>query len=388
MLDRRSFFLSALFVPIVNVSCSPHKFGQTSPSNDAILTLLKEPIDVERASPGIITGVIDVQGRRLVPYGRFDATDRQALDGDTVFEIGSITKVFTALLLADMVARREVAMDDPVGKYLPADVHMPAYNGKVIKMVDVATYAPGLPGWPDNIERFDAEGPFPDYTVSQLYAALNGHKLEFAPGTHYVYSNFGFGLLGHVLARRAGVSFEELVVSRICTPLAMDSTRMTLTPSMRARLAPGHNGKLEQVGLWELPPTLAGAGAFASTANDMLTFLTACMGYKRTSLAPAMAGILDVRRHADAAEVSADVPEASAGTGWSVSTAGWFISTGHDDELVWKAGATKGYSTFIGYSTQSHVGTVVLANGQCSNIITALGKHLLNPDIPLAENKL
>ena len=367
MFRRRDFLLSVIAIP---AATSRAKADTPPPSNAEIPALLADTVGTRHASTGIVVVMRDAKEWRLITYGRSDAPDGRPLDGDTVFDIGSVTKLFTALLLADMVVRGEMAMDDPIGKYLPASVHMPTYHGQTITLADVVTYAPGLPGWPENIPPLAAEKPFPDYTVEQLYDALNGRKMDYAPGTHYVYSNFGFGLLGVALARRAGMGFEELVVSRICAPLGMDSTRITSTPSMQARVAPGHDQQLHKIASWTIPPALAGAGAFRSTANDMRRFLEAFMGLKRTSLTPAMARMLDIRR-------PADEPGLSAG-------AGWFVSTGHDAELVWKDGAVAGYSTFIGYSARNPLGTVILANGECGNILTPLGKHLLNADFPLA----
>lgn len=128
-----------------------------------------------------------------------------------------------------------------------------------------------------------------------MYAALAEYKLPTAPGTHYLYSNFDFGLLGHVLSRSAGVRYEDLVVSRICAPLGMDCTRITLTPSTRARRAPGHNAQLQTIESWGDSPAFEAAGAFSSTANDLLKFLGAATGRAPSSLTLAFAALLKPR---------------------------------------------------------------------------------------------
>jgi CubicO group peptidase (beta-lactamase class C family) len=287
-----------------------------------------------------------------------------APDGDTVFDIGSLTKLFTALALADMVARGKMAMDDPLGRYLPADVRVPDFDGKPITLRDVATYTPGLPGWPADMPPLGAA--FPDYPVERLYRALSATRLDAAPGTRFVYSNFGYGLLGLALARHAGMDFESLIVSRVCKPLGMESTAITLTPAMQARVSPGHDRKLAKVVSWNLPAAFAGAGAFRSTANDLMKFLAAAMGTP-SPLAPAFARMLETERPSDKPDTKV--------------AAGWFISTGHDDRLVWKDGGVLGYSSFLGYSTARRSGIVLLANGN-SKVID-LGKHLLNEEFPL-----
>jgi len=313
----------------------------------------------------MVAGLLDRPGRRLVSYGQADDNGNRALDGDTVFEIGSVTKVFTALLLTDMVVRGEVALADPMTKYLPAGVKMHELGGRPITLIDLATHTSGIPHKLDNLASADPANPYADFTVDQLYSFLNTYQPRSQPGTHYEYSNVGFGLLGHVLALRAGRSYEDLVVGRVCNPLGLDSTSITLTASMQARLAAGHDFNLNPGRTWDLP-TLAGAGALRSTANDMLAFLEACLGRRQNPLTLAMAGLLDVRR-------PTGVKTLDAGEGW-------LITTHNDDELVWKDGLTNAYSSFVGYSTRSGLGVVLMSNtANWTNRLSLLGRHMLNP---------
>lgn len=310
---------------------------------------------------GMVAGLCDARGQRIVPQG--EADNGAALDGDTVFDIGSLTKLFTALALADMVVRGQMAMDDPLGRYLPADV--PDFDGKPITLRDVATYSPGLPGWPADMPPLGKT--FPDYPVERLYHALSATKLDAAPGTHYVYSNFGYGLLGLALARRAGTDFETLIVSRIAAPLGMESTRIGLSPGMQARVSPGHDRKLAKIASWDMQEAFAGAGAFRSTANDLLKFLAAAMALKPSPLAAAFTEMMRVERPSDGPDTKV--------------AAGWFISRGHGDRLVWKDGGVLGYSSFLGYSAVKRNGIVLLANGNFDS--PKWGRHLLNEGFPL-----
>lgn len=377
-IGRRALILAAVAGRVAGAHADA---GAAPPSDAAIRDILVERIEVGRRSRGLVAGVLAPDGRHLATYGSSDTPggdgsagatpNHRPLDGDTVFEIGSVTKVFTALLLADMVERGEVGLDDPVTKYLPATmpggVKLATHNGKPITLLDLATYTSGLPNMPDNFAPKDPANPYVDYTVAQLYVFLNGFVPRFDPGTHYEYANLGFGLLGHALALRAGRSYEDLVVERICAPLRLDSTRITLSPSMRGRLAQGHDSSLDPVSNWDLP-TLAGAGALRSTANDLFTFLEACLGLQDSPLAPAFARMLTVRRHA-----------------WSQMEAafGWFVASRYDDTIVWKTGLTGGYSSFIGYSTKSRLASIVLSNA--CNLNDDLGFHLINPAYPLAK---
>jgi D-alanyl-D-alanine-carboxypeptidase/D-alanyl-D-alanine-endopeptidase len=333
-----------------------------SPEED-IAALLKEKVDGGHETTGLVAVVFD-GGRRIdMAYGRSDSADNRALDADTVFEIGSITKVFSALLLADMIVRGEVAASDPVAIFLPDNVRVPYFEDTPITLKDLATYTSGLPRMPANFTPRDPKNPYADYTVEQLYDFVSNHKLRFRPGMHYEYANLGFGLLGHALALRAGMSYEDLVVSRICAPLGMESTRITLSSSMQARLGCGHNAGLEPVPNWDIP-TLAGAGALRSTANDLFKFLEMCLGNRPSPLASAMAMTLGERHATDRQRVEVAL--------------GWFVSTSHRDEIVWKDGGTGGYATFIGFSTKSRRAGILLSNTADYGSNLRLGVHLVN----------
>src|SRR4051812_44054714 len=247
MSNRREFLISALATAIGTTGAPAETAPGTVASDEAVRAILRERIESARQSVGIVAGVIDSGVLRLVTYGRSGAPDGRSLDGDTVFEIGSITKVFTALLLAEMVLRGEVEFDDPIAKYLPKDMRVPAYRGKEITLLDLATHTASLPTSPRNAIPTSDGNPLADYSVEKLYAFLSEHTLRCEPGTRYEYANVGFGLLGHVLALRAGRSYEELIVERICAPLGLDSTRISLSASMRARMAQGHNAILQPV---------------------------------------------------------------------------------------------------------------------------------------------
>ncbi|MGH7445334.1 MAG: serine hydrolase domain-containing protein, partial [Longimicrobiales bacterium] len=245
----------------------------TAPSVDTIARVLEQRIE-RGGAVGVIVGFHDEDGAQLVAAGERSGPGSAAPDGETVFEIGSVAKVFTTTLLAHMVASGEVALDDPIAKYLPATVRAPSRNGIDITLLDLATATSGLPRMPGNLAPADANDPYADYDADDLYAFLSSYELPRDPGAIYEYSNLGMGLLGHLLALRAGVAYEDLVIQRILEPLGMNDTRITPTPSMRARTATGHSAELEPTPGWTFG-VLAGAGGWRSTANDMLRFLHA-----------------------------------------------------------------------------------------------------------------
>ena len=337
------------------------------PSSAAIHAMLSRQIDPGRESLGYVAAIIDANGTRVVTAGQSGAANERALGGDSVFELGSITKVFTALLLADMAHRGEVALDDPVAKYLPPQARPRAFDGKPITPLDLATYTSGLPRMPTNFHPADPRNPYAGYTLADLNAFVSAYRPRFAPGTHYIYANVGFALLGQALAFRAGRRYEDLIVARICNPLGLGDTRIALTPEMRRRLVPGHDSGLRPTPNWDMPG-LAPASSLHSTANDLLRFLAACQGRRHTSLAPAMASLLLVHRPTYDPEVDA--------------AEGWFIDHFHSDELVAKAGDTGGYAAFAGYSTRSRIAAVLLSNARSWQSTPGLGRHLLNPAYP------
>jgi CubicO group peptidase (beta-lactamase class C family) len=173
-----------------------------------IESAIKARVDAKK-SIGMVVATIDPDGTTSMAACGNPGPDALPLDGDSVFEIGSITKVFTATVLAEMVERGEVKLDDPVQRYLPSSVRMPQRNGRQITLLDLATQSSGLPRLPNNLRPKSMTNPYADYTVEQMYEFLSGYQLTRDAGEEYEYSNIGVGLLGHALARRAGLSYER-----------------------------------------------------------------------------------------------------------------------------------------------------------------------------------
>jgi serine-type D-Ala-D-Ala carboxypeptidase/endopeptidase len=341
-----------------------------APTDAAIRAILADRIDKLHQNVGIAAGIVDANGRRFVCYGNFSVKDLRPVGNDTVFEIGSTTKVFTSTILADMVRRGEVSLDDPVAKFLPADVRMPERGGKQITLVDLATHTSGLPSLPSNMALKDPNNPYADYTVASLFQFLSSYELKRDIGSKYEYSNMGVGLLGQAMARRAGMDYEGLVRARITGPLKMENTRIALSSEMKSRLAVGHNEARQPAANWDFP-TLPGAGALRSDARDMLTFIAAHLGYVESPLAPAMAAMTKVRRPAFGPQT--DIALA------------WHVAKRERGEIFWHNGGTGGYRSFMGYDPKSREGMVVLSNMSTGAGVDDIGMHLLDSSVPLAK---
>ncbi|MBN1271538.1 MAG: serine hydrolase [Candidatus Aminicenantes bacterium] len=321
------------------------------------------------SSVGIVVGVINAEGKReYFSHGSKTMNEYIPVDENSVYEIGSISKAFTSILLADMALNNEVNLDDPAEKYLPSDVKIPSKNDKKITLEHLATHTSALPRMPSNFRPSNPANPYTDYTVENMYDFLSKCKLMRDIGEKYEYSNLGAGLLGHILSLRAQKTYEQLLIERICNVLGMDSTRTTLTEDLKQRLAKGHNSRSE-VPNWDLP-TLAGAGEIKSTAKDMLTFLAANMGLIKSRLLEAM----DMTHKA-----RVDIRKTSK------IGLGWHIRDNEKTLIIWHNGGTGGYRTFCGFIKDKKIGVVVLSN---MNIGTDdIGFHLLDNSYELTEVK-
>ena len=328
------------------------------PTDEQVHELLRQRIDVEERGVGIAVGLIDGQTRRTICHGSTAVEGGKPVDAETVFEIGSVTKSFTDLVLADMVRKGEVTLDEPIAKLLPATVKVPARGDRQITLLDLATHRSALPRMPGNFHPADPGNPYADYTPELLYEFLSRYTLPRDIGSKMEYSNLGVGLLGHALSLRAGKSYEDTVVERICRPLGMADTRITLTPAMRERLAQPYDERLAPARNWDIA-TISGAGALRSDVNDMLRFVAAELD---GTTFPAMADTQTMRNHDNSAKLDLGL--------------GWFIDHTNEPAILWHNGATGGYHAFVGFCPARKTGIVVLSNTGLD--VDDIGLHLLD----------
>ena len=361
--------LSALLTSFLITSTCFSGFAQLPA--DEIYTFINKEVQLKR-SPSIIVGTIDATGKtQIISAGSYNDKKEVKPDGNTLYEIGSVTKVFTSLLLADMVIKKQVNLDDPISKYLPASVKVPVIKGKQITLQHLASHAVGWPRMPDNYDPKDPDNPFADYTSEQLYDYISRSDFDYAPGTWFKYSNPGYGLLGNILSLIAGKPYETLVKERICAPLGMTNTTITLTPAQIKELAGGHSEYSAPVKNWDMP-AIAGTGAIRSNINDLLIFAAANLGHVKTDLYPAMQ--------------LAHVPHISKGKGEGEVCLGWTLEKAKDgDEYLWKDGTTGGYKSIILLNRTKKTGVVILANAM--NQINDMAYHILYPSIPVKPYK-
>ena len=328
---------------------------------------------------GMCVGVVHGDRGYFLGVGRTHAGDAAPPDADTLFEIGSITKTFTGAALAALLEEGAAGLDDPVAALLPGWV-IPEKDGRRITLRDLATHRSGLPRMPDLpmpgavadlLLMRRIEDPYRNGTAEWVRGYLAEYALPRAPGDADEYSNLAMGLLGHALARQAGLPYGELVRRRVLAPLGMDDTAVTLDPGQAGRLAQGYIGPLavgpfsllSPVPPWTFADGFQGCGALKSTARDLLKYLRANLAAPAGPLGPVLERVR---------EPLADV------SGLDGCTIGLGMLSmpirGLDDVMCWHNGGTGGYSSFLGFSRKHQTGVVMLATGACDE---ALGHDLL-----------
>ena len=359
------------------VSLAAIRAGQNSGDllNDSeIRRLVAERIKAlggEQGAVGIVVGTISSEGRKIISAGERSSDDSRSPDGDTAFEIGSVTKVFTALLLAEMIEQNEVGLNDPAAKYLPAGFKVPERDGKTISLLDLATHTSGLPFMP-NESAISDDSAAAKYSTADLRRSVATSELHNRVGEKWEYSNIGYWLLSEALAGRAGLDYETLLSKRVIMPLGLSNTAFAPSPKMKANFAAGHNAVLQAASPISTLPIysiMPAAGGLYSTANDLLKLLAVAMDYEHSPLGGAMRLTWNTRR-----PMSRDGFEQALG---------WTIIRERNSLLIVHDGGTFGYATSIAWDPVRRVGVVVLSN-QVANVGN-IARHLLRPSIPLEK---
>lgn len=341
--------------------------AQSAIADDAIPARIADTAQratAEGVYPAMVIAMVDNGHTQIRGFGKLP--DGNVPDPHTVFEIGSVTKTFTALLLASSVQSKALTLDTPVAQLLP-DFHIPARNGKVITLGLLAEQFSGLPRMPGNFAAANPADPYVDYDMAKLKAFLVDYTLPRDPGQSYEYSNLGFGLLGNALAAREHMPYAALLERDVFKPLGMTSSSADAPPALLQRLAPGHS----EIGLpathWHLG-VFAGAGAIVSDGADMTRYLQANMGLLKSPLEPAM-----TLAHKPDRQISGDVRIGLA----------WMTRHLPSGDIIWHNGETGGYVSFVGFTADGRRGVVILTN--IAKSVDELGFAALASELPVPE---
>jgi serine-type D-Ala-D-Ala carboxypeptidase/endopeptidase len=353
---------------------------------DQIKGLINDIVDKNKTNAAIAIGFVNPNGTQFYGHGKLSNTSNATVDQNTIFAIGSNTKVFTTILLADMVNKGLIKLDDPIEKYIPSNVTVPQYKGHKITIEDLATHTSGLPEWPANYcpafnppkgqqpindtiqNRISEINCTKNYTLDQLYKGLSNTTLSREPGSKFEYSTFGSALLGHILTLKSNMSsFDELLKHNILDVLGMNDTSISPSDSQKSRLAIGHfNG--QELPSWNLT-VFAPGGAIHSTVGDMLKFLSANMGLIKTKLDNAMQES-HLIRHSTGFVLPNNLKASSNTNNIGVYVGlGWLITTNYGHEIVWHNGATvSGYNAYMAFNPTTERGIVILCSVALENI--------------------
>lgn len=319
--------------------------------NSAHEDLLSKPLEAQlqrlvtkEGYPAIVLAIVDGDSSQFYSFGALDTGDKP--DETTLFEIGSLTKSFTSLLLADAVQTEQVDLQTPVQELLP-DFVIPQGDSHPITLELLATHRSGLPAMPPNLKPQDPYNPYAGYDAQDLKDLLADYSLTREPGAAFEYSNLAFGLLGHALSQNAASTYEDLLASKIFDPLQMSSTQTFVQNASQELLARGHTQDGEPTTNWDFD-ALAPAGSIISNAQDLLNYLKAQMGILDSPLYQAM----QITHHSRAT----GPPELGE------IGLGWMISEQSDPPIIWHNGMTGGYTSFMGFLDDGSRGVLLLTN--------------------------
>jgi CubicO group peptidase (beta-lactamase class C family) len=295
-------------------------------------------------------GVLEKGKKHVFGYGEIERGKKIAPDGRTLYEIGSISKTFTGILLAYFVEQKKLRLDDPINKYLPDSIPEISFNGKPVTVGSLSNHSSGLPRLPSNLfDEADMQNPYKHYDDQRLFRFLKNFKPTREPGAQYEYSNLAVGLLGVILERVSGKSYEQLLKEIIAQPLAMKNTRITLTRADSTAFAQGYRGQTP-IHSWEFI-SLVAAGGIRSSVNDMLLYAEAQIDGGNSALDKAIA-------------LSHQPTWEKSGTRVGL---GWHLLSRDAKSYLFHNGQTGGYYT------------VLLVNPDTKNAVVMLTNALVDP---------
>ncbi len=315
-----------------------------------------------KSAPGIAIGVLDESGRiRTYCAGTLEVGGGQPVTENTIFEIGSITKVFTATLAHLLEQQGELSLSDPVGVHLPEEVDVKVVDGNEMTLWHLATHTSGLPRRPSRLNSDQSYYPF---RLDQLYEFLENWKPDRAPGGAYDYSNLGFGLLGLILELNQEASYDELVQRHILSKLKMRSTGCMLEEPIEDRLATPHRGtQPTSTRDWTRPT--AGAGGIKSSVKDLMLFAKANLSDSESPLHRSLR--------------SCQVPRAGAGSPKERIGLGWHVLQESNERIIHHGGSTRGFRSFMAFMPDRGHAVVLLANSTSG--LKGIGLRILAPDV-------
>jgi len=334
-------------------------------SENELHAALEQRFKGDRSGACIAAAVIE-NGTEARAYFCAGAKSEGSIDDRTAFEIGSITKTMTAALLAEIIGRGEIALDDPLAKLLPPGTNVPSFNGTPVTVGNIVTHTSGLPSFPWRTS--DLSNPYARLTEVDLLDTLAKTQLKHAPGSQREYSNFAVMVLSYALAKHSGSDFETLLRERLLSPLGMEGAYIVTRPPI-VRLAQGHFSNGRPTGPWDVQVNLAGAGGVRATLPDMVRYLEGQLGTRDSPITPILA---------QTQKLVSSIDGQATGMAWEI----W--STENGRTLVMHPGGTGGFSAFFAFDRAAKHGVVLLSDTALTEVggLRRLGMHLLDGSLP------
>ncbi|WEK04266.1 MAG: serine hydrolase [Candidatus Devosia phytovorans] len=333
--------------------------------------VLADRLERDGQGVGLVATVVENGIPTFTSLGPLAAGDNLEIDENTLFEIGSLSKLFTNTVLATLVEDGTIDLDAPAAAYLPEGMTLPEFEGHKITLLDLATHTAGLPAIPPEMAFADPANPYQHYTAELLAAFLAAYPLPRDPGEKFEYSNIGTTLIGQAISHVTGQTYEDLVQTRILAPLGMEDTMLVVSGDKSARFSTGHDAGGTPVSHWDFD-VFAPAGGWRSTAADMAKFIAAASGQTASPLRPAFELMLEETRPGGS-------PNMRIGLGWMI------LNRPQGGSTIWHNGLTGGFDAFAGYDRDNGRAAVVLANAVTQTGIEDIGFHLIDATSPLTS---
>jgi CubicO group peptidase (beta-lactamase class C family) len=353
-LDEEGALSTFLFQPYKKEI--PADFKKTKTDNAQLTELDKkieaivQPFMYESKTVGLSIGVLKEGKAYFYNYGETKKENGQIPSSKNLYEIGSITKTFTGILLAEAVVEKKIALNDPVNKYLPKDIPVIKFGNDTLKIVHLSNHTSGLPPLPDNFGTDYGANPYKDYDEKKLLTYLKHASLSRKPGEKWEYCNLGVGLLGYILQQVNKMPFEKMVNEFICSKAGMTDTRQFLLKKDSALFMQGYNESILPQSQWDFK-ALNAAGCLRSNTEDMLKYAQFNLAVNNAVLQPAIELSHQVTFKDEQQQIALN---------WFIQDWGW-------GPLLFHGGATGGYRSLLAINPKTKNAVILLSNTGVSN---------------------
>ncbi len=352
-LDSAGKLETFLFQPYKTEQAGPVKKSAT---DNALATPLDKKIEdimqpfmFESKTVGLSIGVLKDGKTYFYNYGETEKGNGQVPNAENVYEIGSITKTFTGILLAKAIIEKKIALTDPVNKFLPKNIPVLKFGNDTLKIVHLANHSSGLPSLPDNFNPAGWENPYREYDEKKMMEYLTHATLSHKPGEKFEYCNLAVGLLGYILEKINSMPYEKMVSAFICSPAGMTATRQFLLKKDSALFVKGYNESILPNSQWDFK-ALAAAGCLRSNTTDMLAYAALQSAADKT-----LQKAIDLSH------------QATFNAGAQKIALNWFIQNWGWGDILFHGGQTGGYKSFLAVNPGTKNAVIILSNTAVSN---------------------